>query len=350
MLLNLRSGAVAAAVLCAGLMTSPAPASTHEFYGNWINNDDSSNDITRIVVTPAGPDQVAVHVFARCYPTDCDWGTVPGHSYVDAFTQHDVRIVTASFDPGFAHTLVILKASASGNMSIQALTEFTDNSGRTDYEYRGQFHKVMYFPAPIPMPVMPSFPLPFQPHWPPPNPQPQPQPQPQPFNPQPVQPLHPFPLFPIMGPEDCIGFNPGLVTVAHIGGSWKVVQGNMWILDFGGNKSAADRAASVIIGENFNQQCFVNRPNAAMMYWKSGNHVPSSQMPGQDCVGNDPATTTAQNVGGAWKVVDGSHWMLDYGGDQASANQAVAVIKKYHLNRQCFIDRPNAQMTYWLSQ
>jgi hypothetical protein len=336
MILKLGSGAIAPAVLVAGLLLSPAFADTHDFFGNWVNSDQSSNDITRIVVLPAGPGNVAVRVFARCYPTDCDWGTLPGHSYVDTFTQHDVRIVTASFDPGFAHTLVILKASPGGDLRVQALTEFTDNSGRTDYEYRGQFHRVAFFPPPIPLPVPPPIPLPFQPKWPPVMPQPLPLPL-------------PLPLVPLTGPEDCIGFNPATVTVAHVGGSWKVMSGAMSMLDFGPDKFSADRAASVIIGENFNQQCFVARPNAPMMYWKAGNHVPSSQIPGQDCVGNNPATTTVVNTGGSWTVTDGPHALLNYG-DQASANQARAIIKKYHLNRQCFIQRPNAQMSYWLAE
>ena len=351
--LKLARGVIVAAMLGAGLLTSPALADTHDFFGNWVNADPSSNDITRVVVLPAGPGNVSVHVFARCYPTDCDWGAVPGHSYVDTFSQHDVRIITAAFDPGFAHTLVILKASQGGDLRIQALTEFTDNSGRTDYEYRGQFHKVSFFPPLIPLPVPPPIPLPFQPHWPPVMPTPHPLPiQPIPVNPQP-QPMpmpHPLPLFPLMGAEDCIGFSPSTVTVAHVGGGWKVMSGPMSMLDFGPDKASADRAASVIIGENFNQQCFVKRPHAPMMYWKAGNHVPSSQMPGQDCVGNNPATTSVHNVGGSWTVVDGSHSILDYGPDQASANQALAVIKHYHLNRQCFIQRPNAEMSYWLAE
>lgn len=355
---KLRSGVIAAALLTVGLFAAPAVADTHDFFGNWVNNDANGNDITRIVVRPAGPGQLAVRVFARCYPTDCDWGTVPGHGYVDTFTQHDVRIVTATFNPGFARTLLILRASPGGDLRIQALTEFLDNSGRTDYEYRGAFHKVPFFATPIPMPHVPQIPLPFQPHWPPqgmmPTPHPLPvtpiNPQPQPVNPIPVHPLHPLPFMPAMGPEDCIGFNPATVQVGNFGGRWKVVSGSMSMLDFGPDKPSADRAASVIIGENFNQQCFVKRPNPAMMYWKKGNQVPSSQMPGQDCVGNNPATTTVQNVAGGWKVMDGGHSMLDFGPDQASANQALAVIKKYHLNRQCFIKRPNAEMAYWLSE
>ena len=153
-----------------------------------------------------------------------------------------------------------------------------------------------------------------------------------------------------MGPEDCISFNPSAVTAAIAGGNWKVVQGSMWMLDYGSNMMAAQRAAGAIHHYNFDQQCFVKRPNASMMYWKTGNHIPSSGMPGEDCIGVNPVNASVTFVGGAWKVVDGSHWLLDYGSDQAAANQALAVIRNYHLNRQCFIVRPNASMQYWLAQ
>jgi len=324
-------GAIAAGLLSVGLFAGAACADTHDFFGNWANADPSSNDITRIVVHPAGPGQVTVQVFARCYPTDCDWGAVPGHAYVDTFNQHEVRIITASFDPGFAHTIVILRTSPGGDLGVQALTEFTDNSGRTDYEIRGKFHKVQFFPVPMPMPSMPLLPLPFQPHWPPAAPT-------------------PMPILPLMGPEDCIPISPSTVAVAHIAGGWKVVAGSTYLLDFGSDKPSADRAASVIIGEGFDQQCFVKRPNPSMMYWKSGGHVPNSQMPNQDCVGSDPIATAVAKIGGSWRIVQGPHGLLDFGPDQAAANQALAVIKKYHLNRQCFIQRPNPQMSYWLAQ
>ena len=153
-----------------------------------------------------------------------------------------------------------------------------------------------------------------------------------------------------MGPEDCIGFNPSAVTPALAGGNWKVVQGSMWMLDYGANKAAAYRAADLIHYYHFDQQCFVKRPNAPMMYFKTGNHVPNSAMGGEDCIGLNPANASVGNFGGSWKVVDGPVWLLDYGSDQASANQALAVIKNYHLNRQCFVVRPHASMMYWLAQ
>ncbi len=355
MSLMLRRAAIAAAVLCAGFMTGWARAELSDFLGNWVNTDSNSPDITRIIVVPTGGHEVAVHVFAQCYPTDCDWGTVPGHAYVEAFSQHDVRIVTAAFDPGFARTLVILKATPGGAMRIQALTEFTDGSGRSDYEYRGQFHKVAMLPPLHPMPRLPAIPLPLQPKWPPAMPSPHPLPV-GPVNPQPtphvppLQPVQPHPMIPQMGPEDCIGFNPSQVEAKHVSGNWKVVQGSMWMLDFGDNKAGAVRAAQIIHNYGFDQQCFVKRPHAAMMYWKSGGHVPSGSMSGQDCVNNNPATAGVEQLNGSWKVVDGSHWMLDFGGDKAAAEQALSVIKNYHLNRQCFVARPNPPMSYWLAE
>jgi hypothetical protein len=332
-MLKLPCGALAAALLTAALMSGAAAAGTSDFVGNWVNNDPGTQDVTRIVVIPTGGNNVKVRVFGQCQPTDCDWGTVPGHGYSDAVNSNDVRIITARFDPGFKKTLVILRL-APGGLRYQLLTEFTDGSGRMDYESGGRMNKVAFFP-PLPLP----HPMPAP--GPGPGPMPTPHPMPMP---------HPLPFFPAMGPEDCISFNPMAVTTAHVGGAWKVVQGSMWMLDFGANQAAAIHAANVIHALHFDQQCFVKRPHAAMMYWKSGGHVPSNNMPGEDCIGNNPASTSVANPSGSWKVVDGAHWMLDYGPDKGAAQQALAVIKKYHLNRQCFIMRPNAEMSYWLSE
>jgi len=307
-----RRAALAVAVVVAALASSSAWANTGEFIGNWVNTDPGTRDITRVVVTPAGPNMVRVQVFGACQPTACDWGTVMGHGYADTVASNNVRIVTASFNAGFKRALVVLRLGPGG-LRYTTLNDFTDGSGRTDYESSGFLKQ-----APIILPPGPIGGGGFLP--------------------------------PLFAAEDCINFNPMQVQAAQVNGSWKVVQGSMWMLDFGGNAMAANRAAQVIHNYGFNQQCFVKRPNAAMSYWKSGNSVPANGMPGQDCVNNNPATTTVANVNGSWKIVDGPHWMLDFGGNQAAANQALGVIKHYHLNRQCFVARPNPGMSYWLSE
>ena len=153
-----------------------------------------------------------------------------------------------------------------------------------------------------------------------------------------------------MGSEDCIGFNPATAHVEFVGGAWKFVDGSHWILDFGSNHAAAVQAGHVISFYHFDEQCFVVRPGAQMTYWKRSGHVPNYGMAGQDCISFNPMNVQAQHVGGAWKIVEGSMWMLDFGANHAAADRAVATIQNYNLNRQCFVARPNPPMAYWLSQ
>ena len=60
--------------------------------------------------------------------------------------------------------------------------------------------------------------------------------------------------------EDCIAFDSSAVSAAQIGGRWKVVQGNMSLLDFGNSEPQARQALQVIQHYGMNSQCFVGRP------------------------------------------------------------------------------------------
>jgi Lysyl oxidase len=61
----------------------------------------------------------------------------------------------------------------------------------------------------------------------------------------------------------------------------------------------------------------------------------------EDCLGFDPGNVQAVNIGGRWKVVDGSHWILDFGASQANAQKARDIIKHYGMNEICFVGRPS---------
>lgn len=68
----------------------------------------------------------------------------------------------------------------------------------------------------------------------------------------------------------------------------------------------------------------------------------------EDCIAFNPANTAVQQIQGHWKVVDGGHWMFDFGNNQAAAEKALTVIKHYQMNKSCFVGRPNPQFTYML--
>jgi hypothetical protein len=151
---------------------------------------------------------------------------------------------------------------------------------------------------------------------------------------------------PSVGKEDCISFNPATTTVQQIQGSWKVVDGSHWMFDFGNNESEARKALAIIQKYRMNQSCFVGRPNPSFQYMLVSGNSPVGALGGEDCVSFNPATTTVQQIQGSWKVVDGSHWMFDFGANKAEADQTLAIIKKYGFTHSCYVGRPGPSFTY----
>src|SRR5918996_967555 len=52
---------------------------------------------------------------------------------------------------------------------------------------------------------------------------------------------------------------------------------------------------------------------------------------------------------GRWKVIDGAHWMFDFGSAEDVARQALQIIAHYQMNESCFVGRPHPSFRYLLS-
>jgi hypothetical protein len=146
--------------------------------------------------------------------------------------------------------------------------------------------------------------------------------------------------------EDCVSFNPDRAEVKHINGRWKIVDGSHWIFDFGNKESEARQSLSIIKHYRMNQSCFVGRPDPSFSYLLVSGSAPFGAFAGEDCVSFNPDTAEVKNIGGRWKIVDGTHWMFDFGGKESEARQALAIIKKYGFNKSCFVGRPDPSFKY----
>jgi hypothetical protein len=151
--------------------------------------------------------------------------------------------------------------------------------------------------------------------------------------------------------EDSIGFNPANVKASKINNSWKVVDGSNSMLDFGNNKSNAQKAVKIIKHYKFNKQCFVGRPSKdnkqLMRYFLVNSSAPSGSFPGEDAIQFNTNNVEAKKINDHWKVVDGSHSILDFGKSEANAKKTLWIIKKYAFNHICFVGRPNPPMAYF---
>ena len=125
--------------------------------GKWTNIDPATRGITRVEVNFSCNDQVLcgvdengnvtcstsgppyrLHLWGKCSPSDCDWGTAGGDDrWVGA-----TKWVFAFYDQGFARRYVYIKPSVlrPGNLYLWMYTAFTDPS-RSPYVFTGWYRK-----------------------------------------------------------------------------------------------------------------------------------------------------------------------------------------------------------------
>ena len=308
------------AALSVAFLTGPTLALGYDdFNGSWRNDDPSASDLTRVVVNQSGG-TYRVRAFGKCHPSDCDWGEVGATIYSDsaASSSASSRLeLIATYRTGFSESILILDDQSGNRVGYSLYTRFTDRSGRRAYVVHGTLVRDRGWRSGG------------------------------------GGPGGPYPGGSGGGMsygEDCTGLDWSSAALARVGGQWMVVDGTHQLLAFGSNAVEASIALQIIRHYRFTQHCFIGRPNPSMDYWKVGDSVPSDSMSGADCISNNPDTTRAQYASGEWKLVDGTHWLVSFGSNEAEARQAEEVVRHYRLSRECFVGRPHPSMTYWLAQ
>ncbi len=136
--LSLASAVLGLAVTFAVAGPARAQCVASPMSGQWVSVNPATRGLTRAAVTVGCCDQVlngvpvcsppdSVHLFGRCHPTDCDWGSVTGH-----LQSQNGRRLTAVYNQGFAKRTVRIDSLANGNLRVRVFTDFVDPR-RRDY-------------------------------------------------------------------------------------------------------------------------------------------------------------------------------------------------------------------------
>ncbi len=295
------------------LSAGAAKADIDQFRGRWVNTDADTRGMTRLFVRVRNG-KIRVRAFGRCQPQDCDWGWVRGRAYgqdVSSSALDTAKAVTAFFKQSFARRTLVMGIGRGRRLRVRVLTHYTDSSGRHDtadtYTFaraRGGFRpgrRTGSGPGAAVVAVA----------------------------------------------EDCIAFNWKKLKVRKRNGSWKVVTGNIWLLDFGDDRSTAKYARNVLRYLKSNKQCFVGRPHPSMSYYLTNDRAPQGPVDGEDCTVFDPNKIRVRRSGGRWKVVEGRHTILDFGNKRNEADTAFAILRKYGVSHYCYIGKPNPRMTFF---
>jgi hypothetical protein len=110
----------------------PTPTALEAFVKNWTNTDPNSSGLTRISISQNGGSGLAVHVFGKCTPTDCDWGSVQApYDGKGAFTvpyKFSFKITTLSLQPH------------AGQLSVNQVDHYTGTPSTPDRTASYEFH------------------------------------------------------------------------------------------------------------------------------------------------------------------------------------------------------------------
>jgi 2-haloacid dehalogenase len=147
-------------------------------------------------------------------------------------------------------------------------------------------------------------------------------------------------------PNDCLPIDVQRVRVELVAGHWKIVDDGEFLLDFGGSRANAERGAAILARYRIDRMCFVGRPNPPMTYFTVNGGAPAGAMEGEDSIPFNPSALVAQNKDG-WIVTDGESRLLDFGGSEMEALEAIAAIRRFGFTHQCFVGRPDPPMMYF---
>ena len=85
---------------------------------------------------------------------------------------------------------------------------------------------------------------------------------------------------------------------------------------------------------------------SAFFFFHNGNAADVKE----DCVRFNPDKIQVKYINGNWKIVEGSHWIMDFGKKAKEATQALKIIKAYGYDHICYVGRPGPSMTYLKKQ
>lgn len=93
-------------------------------------------------------------------------------------------------------------------------------------------------------------------------------------------------------------------------------------------------------------QCFVDRPDAPMKYWKTADgKLPSGTISGEDCLPFKNSTLEVKLRGGMYYVFSSGSSMFRFD-TKESAELAVGILKGYGAGAVCYVGRPDPSMIY----
>jgi hypothetical protein len=268
-------------------------ADLNRFSGSWKNTDQNTRGIVALDIRISGKD-ITIRAWGKCSPKDCDWGSTTGYAYASDISSNLLTATEAfsgTFKTNFNEIALIIRSTDNNELDVVALTRFTDNSKRNNYQSAYVFRQAL----------------------------------------------------PEASGGDCLPYDPANLRIKNEGAKgWLLTDGTsrMQMLD-----NEQDAKNALAIAKRFTSHCFIGRDNTRtnradyiVMYWEGDSGL-ATQIAQEDCISYNPENLRIVNEGSkGWLLTDGAARMLVLDNEQ-DARAALAMAKQH--TSQCFIGRDN---------
>jgi hypothetical protein len=126
------------------LTVSTASADINQFAGKWKNIDPQTRGITNIQIDVSGS-RIRIQTWGKCHPSDCAWGFASGTAYgpsVQSNLVETAETISTIYLTSFSQMFLIIRPAEEGQIKVELLTKYTDQSGRANTRHIETFSRV----------------------------------------------------------------------------------------------------------------------------------------------------------------------------------------------------------------
>lgn len=122
------------ALLLLLMASSVASADINRFSGKWENVDPNPKGLTTLQIEVKGT-RVRIQTWGKCHPSDCAWGYAEGTAYAPSVASSlsaTAQAISTIYLTSFSQIILIIRPAEDGQIEVEHLTKFTDQSGRAN--------------------------------------------------------------------------------------------------------------------------------------------------------------------------------------------------------------------------
>ena len=126
------------------LTVSTASADINQFAGKWKNVDPQTRGITTIHIEISGA-RIRIQTWGKCHPSDCAWGFAAGTAYAPSVQSNLVEqadTISTIYLTSFSQMILTIRPAEEGQIKVELLTKYTDQSGRANTRHIETFSRV----------------------------------------------------------------------------------------------------------------------------------------------------------------------------------------------------------------